>query len=89
MFNLPAGSLSRFGLTLDDMRRFGCRILLDPSNPFIAAYRAWKSRYESMAKGMETQDFTAEEAEAISKDMFQTIKLEQLLDVERRIFDKP
>ena len=89
MFNLPAGGLSKFGLTLDDMRRFGCRILLDPSNPFIAAYRAWKSCYESMAKGMETPGFTAEEAEAISKDMFETIDLEKLLDVERRTFDEP
>jgi methylisocitrate lyase len=89
MFNLPAGGLSKFGLTLDDMKRFGCRILLDPSNPFLAAYRAWKACYESMAKGMETPGFTAEEAAAISKDMFETIGLEKLLDVERRTYDEP
>lgn len=89
MFNLPAGGLSKYGLTLADMKRFGCRILLDPSNPLVAAYRAWKQCYESMAKGMENPGFTAAEAEKIQKDMFETIGLEKLLDVERRTYDKP
>jgi methylisocitrate lyase len=89
MFNLPAGGLSKFGLKLADMKRFGCRILLDPSNPFVAAYRAWKACYESMAKGMENPGFTAAEAEAIQKDMFETIGLEALLDIERRTYEKP
>jgi 2-methylisocitrate lyase-like PEP mutase family enzyme len=89
MFNLPGGGLAKYGLTLADMKRFGCRILLDPSNPFLAAYRAWKQCYESMAKGMENPGFTAQEAEEIQKDMFETIELEKLLDVERRTYDEP
>ena len=67
----------------------GIRILLDPSNPFIAAYRAWKQCYEFMVTGMDNPGFSAKDAEEITKDMFDTIGLEKLLDAEQRTYDKP
>lgn len=88
MFNLPAGGLSKYGLTIADMAQFGCRILVDPSNPFIAAYKAWKDCYESMARGMIDPGFTAEEGEAIQRDMFETIGLEKLLEIEKRTVER-
>lgn len=84
MFNLPAGGLSKHGLTLKDMAAFNCRILVDPSNPFIAAYKAWRDCYRAMADGMVSPGFSAEEGTAIQKEMFETIGLEALLEVERR-----
>ena len=38
---------------------------------------------------MQDPGFTPEEAESLGKDMFETIGLETLLDVERRTFEKP
>jgi methylisocitrate lyase len=84
MFNLPAGGLSKYGLTLQDMAAFNCRILVDPSNPFIAAYKAWRDCYRAMADGMVSPGFSAEEGTAIQNEMFETIGLESLLEVERR-----
>ncbi|MCG8546450.1 MAG: hypothetical protein MJE12_19810, partial [Alphaproteobacteria bacterium] len=89
MFNLPAGGLSVHGLTIADMARVGCRILVDPTNPFIAAYKAWKACYESMAAGgMQNPGFDGAEAEEIERDMFETIGLQRLLDIEKRTVER-
>jgi len=42
-----------------------------------------------MVADMDNPGFSAKEAEEITKDMFDTIGLEKLLDVERRTYDKP
>lgn len=84
MYNIRAGGLSVWGLTINDMAAFGCRILIDPSNPFIAAYRAWKECYRNMADGMLSPGFTAEDAATAQKEMFRTIGLDALLEIEKR-----
>lgn len=89
MYNVRAGGLSKQGFTLEDMARFGFRILVDPTNPFLAAYRAWKECYEAMAQGMQSPGFSVGEADEIQKDMFETIGIEALLDIERRTVEKP
>ena len=70
------------------MAAFGSRILIDPSNPFIAAYRAWKECCRNMANGILSPGFTPEEAEVAQKEMFRTIELDALLEIEKRTVER-
>lgn len=88
MYNARSGGLQGTGMTLDELAELGCRLFVDSAHPFLAGYQAWKNCYESMAKGMLDPGMSAEEAKAIDKEMKATIRLDALLDIERRTVEK-
>jgi len=89
MYNMGAGGLAALGMTLDDLGRLGCRLLTDPRHPFILAYRAWKEGYQALADGMLTPGLDADEVGEIERDLFDTINLKGLIDIEKRTVERP
>ncbi len=89
MYNIRAGGLAALGMNLDDLGRLGCRLLTDPRHPFILAYRAWKDGYQALADGMLTPGLGADEVGEIERDMFETINLKALIDIEKRTVEHP
>ena len=88
MFNLPPGGLKRLGLALADVAGLGCRILIDPARPLLAAYRAWKACYEATISDTNWDDMTPEEMEAIQADMFADIGMSAMIDIEKATVEK-
>jgi 2-methylisocitrate lyase-like PEP mutase family enzyme len=83
MYLAGRGGLAGLGLTLADLGNLGYRIVADPSTPLMAAYVAWKQVYADLADGFGAGAGTTTDWDAIEKDMFGVIGLEQLLEVER------
>jgi methylisocitrate lyase len=87
-YNVPHGGLTRFGLSLEEMAQYGCRILTDSVMPLLAAYKAWRDCYQATAGTLVYPDMAPDEADALEDELFQTIGLEALLAIEKETVEK-
>ncbi|MEJ2132924.1 MAG: isocitrate lyase/PEP mutase family protein, partial [Gammaproteobacteria bacterium] len=83
-----ASSFARAGLGLNELGALGFRLLVDPTTPLLAAYRAWRQCYRELASGMQESSMSLEEARAVQDAMHATIGLETFLAVERETVEK-
>lgn len=75
-------------LSLNELGELGFRLLVDPTTPLLAAYRAWQQCYRELAGGMREASMTGEEARAVQQAMHATIGLDTLLAVERETVER-
>ncbi|MBG03252.1 MAG: carboxyvinyl-carboxyphosphonate phosphorylmutase [Rhodospirillaceae bacterium] len=87
-YNVPHGGLSGFGLTLDEMATYGCRILTDSVMPLIAAYKAWRDCYAATAGTLEYPDLPRAEVDALEEELFDVIGIDKLIEIEKRTVEK-
>lgn len=85
----PAG-LSSFGMTLAELAALGIRLVVDPSTPLLAAYRAMRDSYAAIAAALPDPACPDEaEARAIQHAIHDTIGLPAMLAIERRTVEGP
>jgi 2-methylisocitrate lyase-like PEP mutase family enzyme len=77
------GGLARLGMTLGELGDLGYRIIADPTTPLLAAYATWKKVYAELAQGFGATAQDDTDWEALERDLFAVIGLEQLLAIER------
>lgn len=75
-------------LELRELGELGFRLLVDPTTPLLAAYRAWRQCYRELAGGMQEACMTREEARAVQEEIHATVGLDTLLAVERETVER-
>lgn len=89
MLNIPRGGVRRLGMTVEELGAHGCRILVDSGGPLLAAYAAWKRCYEdTIRNGMNDPQMDAATAHDLEEDMFRTIGIQTLIDIEKATVEK-
>jgi len=87
-YNVPHGGLSGFGLTLEEMATYGCRILTDSVMPLIAAYKAWRDCYAATAGTLEYPEMPRADVDALEEELFDVIGIDKLIEIEKRTVEK-
>jgi len=89
MFLTPRGGVKMLGMTVEELGAHHCRILADSGTPLLAGYAAWKRCYEeTLRNGMNDPELDAATAHDLEEDMFRTIGLRALLDIEKATVEK-
>lgn len=89
MYLSGRGGLAGTDMTLRDLGGLGYRIIADPSTPLLAAYAAWRDVYRDLADGFGADAPPAQNWSALEHELFGTIGLERLLQVERETVERP
>ena len=89
MYLAGRGGLAGSGLTLEELGRFGYRIVADPSTPLLAAFAAWKKVYAELADGFGARIATRPDWSPVEQEMLGVIGIEALLAVERATVERP
>ena len=80
---VPAGGLGSLGVSLDEMGRLGFRLLVDPSQPMLVAFRAWRDLYASMADDLSSPLLSREDARELAAELNDAVGIDHLLQIER------
>ena len=79
----PGKGANGLGVPLDELKRLGYRLLVDPMSPLLAMHRALRLSYQAMATGQGDALVGANGREEVDA-IHETIELETLLEIERR-----
>ncbi len=89
MFLVPRGGVKALGMTVEELGAHGCKILGDSGGPLLAGYAAWKRCYEdTIRNGMNDPELDAATAHDLEEDLFRTIGLQALIDIEKATVEK-
>ena len=80
---VPAGGLGSLGVSLDEMGWLGFRLLVDPSQPMLVAFRAWRDLYASMADDLSSPLLSREDARELAAELNDAVGIDHLLQIER------
>jgi methylisocitrate lyase len=82
------GQLKRMGLTRNDLTRLGFRLLVDPVTPVLMLHQALKRCYAAIASGDSEALLADGGLRAEMDSLHQTIRLEEMLAVERQTVER-
>jgi hypothetical protein len=80
--------LGGFGLTLDEIVTYGCRILKDAVMPPVAASEAWQDCYAATAGMLEYPDLPRAKTDALEEELFDVIGIDNLIEIKKRTVEK-
>jgi 2-methylisocitrate lyase-like PEP mutase family enzyme len=87
MYMSGAGGLSAAPLSADELYTLGFRLIVDATTPLMAAHKALRQCYAALAKG-EADPLLGPEPGKEQEIVHQTIKLDQMLAVERATVER-
>jgi 2-methylisocitrate lyase-like PEP mutase family enzyme len=86
---LKPGGLTSLGMSLDELHKYGFRLLIDPSTPALAAYEAMKKVYAELAEGFAIRSRPQEDWTRLQKEQQASVDMDKLIEIERRTTEKP
>ena len=88
MLLTPATGVSRLGVTRAELVAIGYRLLVDASQPALAAFAAWRATYEGYSDDLASAALDPSEVGALSQELNDAVGIEALLAIERRTVEK-
>lgn len=85
---VPAGGVSAFGMTVQELGDLGFKLLIDAAKPMLASFRAWKEIYETTAADFSSSAMSADEARHLSAELNDAVGIESLLEIERATVER-
>jgi 2-methylisocitrate lyase-like PEP mutase family enzyme len=85
---MASGGLAAMRITPAELFGLGYRLLVDPTTPLMAAYRAMRDAYAAMAAGRPDPLLGAAGTRPVQAMVHETIGLEALLEIERRTVER-
>ena len=83
----PRG-LARLDVTRAEIVALGYRLLVDPSQPALAAFQAWRATYEGYRDDLSTASLDPSDVGALSQELNDAVGLDALLAIERRTVER-
>ena len=88
MMIVPPAGLGRFGLTRAEVAALGFHLLVDASQPALAAFKAWRDTYAGYRDDLASTALAAGEAAALSSALNEAVDIERLLAIERATVER-
>jgi 2-methylisocitrate lyase-like PEP mutase family enzyme len=82
------GGLLGIGMTASELSGLGYRLIVDPSTPLLAAHKALRQCYASMAQWL-PDPLVGDTAKEEQDEIHAVIELEKMLEIERRTVERP
>ena len=82
------GQLRKMGLTKADLAALGFRLLVDPVSPVLIVHKVLRQCYEAIARGESDSLFGAEGLRGEQEALHRTIRLDDMLAIERETVEK-
>ncbi len=80
---VPAGGFGRLADSREELAALGFKLLIDASQPMLAAFRAWRELYGSISADLSSPFLPREEAAELAAELNEAVGIGELLAIER------